>query len=532
MINGFFLFITGISLFLFGMLKLSSFMQQIFGAKMRAYIKFSVKNPFYGLIMGIITTILFQSSAATTLLTIGIVSAGLISFFHSLGIILGADIGTTLTVQLVVWKFTSIAPLIIFFGASLMFSANEKWKQTGESLFYFGLIFFGLQLTADATAPLKENSFFINLFRHTDNPLVGISIGTLFTAIVHSSAIPISIVTIMGHQGLITIDSAVAIMLGANIGTTITAILGSIAANINGKRSAFTHLFFKVVGVIVCLAGLPAFIIFLQKLSSSIAQQIALGHFLFNVLLSVIFMPFLKPISILIEKIIPGKDNTLPLWPEHLDSKLLSRPDDALLCVKKELSREIILAHKMFVDSSSLLIKFSKTKKMDIGYIELIVDNLLAEIVKYLWNISCEQLSPSLSKKLFSYSKTVYEIERIGDRSTNLLELAEEKQKRRTIFSNTAQEELKEINTLVMNNLDDAASLIELKDKMKISMIFERNRRVKICVKNATEKHLERFYQKVCIAEAGPIFVDVLVNLEKISNHCQIIAECIHEIEE
>ena len=140
-------------------------MQQIFGAKMRAYIKFSVKNPFYGLIMGIITTILFQSSAATTLLTIGIVSAGLISFFHSLGIILGADIGTTLTVQLVVWKFTSIAPLIIFFGASLMFSANEKWKQTGESLFYFGLIFFGLQLTADATAPLKENSFFTNLFR-------------------------------------------------------------------------------------------------------------------------------------------------------------------------------------------------------------------------------------------------------------------------------------------------------------------------------------------------------------------------------
>jgi len=243
-------------------------------------------------------------------------------------------------------------------------------------------------------------------------------------------------------------------------------------------------------------------------------------------------MPFLKPISILIEKIIPGKDNTLPLWPEHLDSKLLSRPEDALLCVKKELSREIILAHKMFVDSSSLLIKFSKTKKMDIGYIELIVDNLLAEIVKYLWNISCEQLSPSLSKKLFSYSKTVYEIERIGDRSTNLLELAEEKQKRRTIFSNTAQEELKEINTLVMNNLDDAASLIELKDKMKISMIFERNRRVKICVKNATERHLERFYQKVCIAEAGPIFVDVLVNLEKISNHCQIIAECIHEIEE
>lgn len=532
MINGLFLFISGLALFLFGMLKLSTFMQQIFGARMRAYIKFSVKNPFYGLVMGIITTILFQSSSATTLLTVGIVSAGLISFFHSLGIILGADIGTTLTVQLVVWKFTSIAPLIIFLGVALLFSTNEKWKQTGESLFYFGLIFFGLQLTADATSPLKENRFFIDLFQHTDNPFIGIAIGTIFTAIVQSSAIPISIVTIMGHQGLITIDNAIAIMLGANIGTTITAILGSITANINGKRSAFTHLIFKVVGVIVCLAGLPAFIIFLQKLSSSIAQQVAFGHFLFNILLSVIFIPFLKPVSILIEKIIPGKDNTLPLWPEYLDAKCLSRPDDALFCVKKELSREIMLGRKMFDDSSSLLTKFSEVKKKDIGYIELIVDNLLTEIVKYLWNISCGQLSPSLSKELFSYSKIVYEIERIGDRSTNLLELAEEKHKRRTIFSDAAHEELREIIGLIMNNLDDAASLIESKDKMKISMIFERNRRVKICVKNATSKHLERFYQKVCIAEAGPIFVDVLVNLERISDHCQVIAESIHEIDE
>ena len=217
MINGLFLFISGLALFLFGMLKLSTYMQQIFGARMRAYIKFSVKNPFYGLFMGIITTILFQSSSATTLLTIGIVSAGLISFFHSLGIILGADIGTTLTVQLVVWKFTSIAPLIIFLGVALLFSTKEKLKQTGESLFYFGLIFFGLQLTADATSPLKENRFFMDIFRHTDNPFIGIVIGTLFTAIVQSSAIPISIVTIMGHQGLITIDNAIAIMRGAAV---------------------------------------------------------------------------------------------------------------------------------------------------------------------------------------------------------------------------------------------------------------------------------------------------------------------------
>ncbi|MEI6155415.1 MAG: Na/Pi symporter, partial [Deltaproteobacteria bacterium] len=290
MINGLLFFISGLALFLFGMLKLSTFMQQLFGARMREYIKFSVKKPVYGLIMGIAATILFQSSSATTLLTIGIVSAGLISFFHSLGIILGADIGTTLTVQLVVWKFTSFSPLILFVGGTLLFSTKEKWKQTGEALFYFGLIFFGLQLTADATAPLKENRFFLDIFHHTKNPFIGVVIGALFTALIHSSAIPISIATIMGQQGLITIENAIPIVLGANIGTTITAIMGSIAANIDGKRSAFAHLLFKLVGVIICLIALPAFLILLQQLSSSIAQQIALGHFIFNALLAVVFI--------------------------------------------------------------------------------------------------------------------------------------------------------------------------------------------------------------------------------------------------
>jgi len=532
MINGLLFFISGLALFLFGMLKLSTFMQQLFGARMREYIKFSVKKPVYGLIMGIAATILFQSSSATTLLTIGIVSAGLISFFHSLGIILGADIGTTLTVQLVVWKFTSVSPLILFAGGTLLFSTKEKWKQTGEALFYFGLIFFGLQLTADATAPLKENRFFLDIFHHTKNPFIGVVIGALFTALIHSSAIPISIATIMGQQGLITIENAIPIVLGANIGTTITAIMGSIAANIDGKRSALAHVLFKLVGVIICLTALPFFLILLQHLSSSIAQQIALGHFIFNVLLAVVFIPFLKPLSTLIEKILPGKETTLPLWPEYLDTKCLARPEDALFCVKQELSREILLARRMFTESLKLVTKFSEARKKDINYIELVVDNLQTEIVNYLWNISCGQLSPSLSKKLFAFSKIVYEIERVGDRSTNLVELSEEKHKRRALFSGSAQDELKEISTLTINNLDDAVSLIETKDTMRISMIFERNRRVKICVKKATEQHLERFYQKICLAEAGPIFVDMLVNLERISDHCQTIAECIHGIDE
>ncbi|MCX5811520.1 MAG: Na/Pi cotransporter family protein [Proteobacteria bacterium] len=532
MINGLLLFITGLTLFLFGMIKLSSFIQQLFSVRMREYIKIAVKKPVYGVCMGILATILFQSSSATTMLTIGIVSAGLISFHNSLGIILGADIGTTLTAQLVVWNVTSAAPVIIFIGGILLFLGKEKLKQAGEGLIYFGLIFFGLSLTGDATSPLKESKAFFDFFHGVKNPLIGVGIGIIFTGIVHASAIPISILIIMGQQGLITIENAMPIVLGANIGTTVTALMGCLAGNINGKRSAVSHLVFKCSGVIICLFFLPVFIMFLKQLSFSIAQQIALGHFVFNLFIVLIFIFFLKPFSAFIEKIIPGTDGALPLWPEFLDTKRLTSAKDALFCVKQELIREIVLTRRMLKESVSLITKFSTATKRDIMYVEMVVDNLQAEITKYLWNISCGQLTPALSKKLFAFSTIVYEIERIGDRSTNIVELAESKRARKAIFSDAALEELEEIEGLVTENLEDTSSLLEKRDEETIEKIFQRHKEVETCIKRATEQHLERFYQKVCLAEAGPIFVDILLNLERISYHCKTIAEHMAGLEE
>jgi phosphate:Na+ symporter len=531
MINSLLLFITGITLFLFGMIKLSSLMQQLFSARMREYIKISVKKPVYGVCMGILTTMLFQSSSATTLLTIGIVSAGLISFYNSLGIILGADIGTTLTAQLVVWNITSVAPVIIFVGGMFLLFGKEKLKQTGEGLIYFGLIFFGLSLAGDATSPLKDNKAFVDFFHMAKNPLIGVGIGIVFTGIVHASAIPISILIIMGQQGLITIENAIPIMLGANIGTTVTALIGSIAGNIDSKRSAVSHLLFKCFSVIICLILLPVFIIFLKQISPSIAQQIALGHFTFNLFIAAIFVFLLRPFSVLIEKIIPGTDGALPLWPEFLDTKCLNSAKEALFCVKQELIRETILAKKMLKESVSLITKFSETKKKDIMYVEMVVDNLQAEITQYLWNISCGQLTPELSKELFAFSTIVYEIERVGDRSTNIVELAESKHTRKAIFSDAALNELKHIEELVMENLNDTSSLLERRDEKSLENIFKRNKEVEINIKIATGQHLERFYQKVCLAEAGPIFIDILLNLERISYHCKTIAERIAGLE-
>ncbi len=532
MINGLFLFVTGLTLFLFGMIRLSSHMQGLFSGRIRSYIRLSVKKPFYGLLLGVVSTILFQSSSATTLLTVSIVSAGLISFFHSLGILLGADIGTTLTAQLVVWKVTNISPVIVFLGGILFFVGKEKWKSSGEAVLYFGLIFYGLSLIGDATAPVKENALFIRFFQEAKNPFIGIGIGLVFTAIVQASAIPIGILIILGQQGLVSLEGSLPIALGANIGTTATAILGSIVTNINGKRSAVSHVVFKLVGVIVCVIFLPVFLRLLKQLSPDIAQQIAFGHFIVNVLITIIFMFFLKPFSLFVEKIIPGTDQVLPLWPEFLDEQCLATPEEALVCVKKELGREIVLTQKMLITSLSLIHAFKHAKQRDISYIELVVDNVQTEITQYLWNVSCGHLTPALSKKLFAFSAIVYDIERIGDRSTNIVELAESKHKRNAIFSEPAEIELKEIGNLVLRNLDETVMLIELRDPKKIQHVFERHLQVILAIKAATEKHMERFYQKVCLAEAGPIFVDLLVNLERISDHCQIIAEHIRNIED
>jgi phosphate:Na+ symporter len=532
MINGLFLFITGLTIFLFGMIKLSTDMQGLFSVRMRDYIRFSVKKPIYGLLLGIASTIVFQSSSATTLVTVGIVSAGLISFYHSLGIILGADIGTTLTAQLVVWKITSISPVFIFVGGVLYFAGKERWKVAGEVTLYFGLIFYGLSLVGDATAPLKENETFVRFFREAKNPLLGLGLGLIFTGIVHASAIPISILIILGQQGLISIENALPIVLGANIGTTMTALMGSIVTNINGKKSALAHLLFKVLGVALCLVLFPFLVISVKHLSSSVAQQIAFGHFLLNLLIATVFIFFLRPFSRLVEAIIPGTDHPIPLWPEFLDARCLVNPEEALLCVRKELGREVMLAQRMLSTSLALVTEFSTAKQRDTMYLEIIVDNVQSEITEYLWNISCSQLSPQLSKKLFAFSSIVYDIERVGDRSTNLAELAESRHKRHAVFSEPANNELKEIGDMATKNLNDVAHLIENRNEEKIRVVFERHLQIVLAVRMATEKHLVRFYQKMCRAEAGPIFVDMLVNLERISDHCLVIAENIRDIED
>ncbi len=228
----------------------------------------------------------------------------------------------------------------------------------------------------------------------------------------------------------------------------------------------------------------------------------------------------------------PAEQEVIPLWPEYLHTKYLGEPRQALVCVRNELKRQIVLAEKMCREALEQFIKFRTSKQRNVMYMELVMDNLQAEITAYLWGISCGALSEPLTKQLFAYSSFAYDIERIGDRSVNLAELAEQKSKRKAHFTPAANEELHTIGTLVLENLNDAIKLVDEKNIDIIRIVMERERRIDVKIKNAIGAHLERFYKKMCIAEAGPIYVDVLVNLERISDHCRLIAQLTNDLEQ
>ena len=523
--KAFLLLCAGLVLFLFAMMQLSTAVQRLFTFRIRKYIKYVVRKPLSGLLTGVVTTLLFQSSSATTVLTVGMVSAGLISFYHSLGVLLGADVGTVLTVQLVVWKFTDFSPIFIILGGVLWLSRFPRWKVIGEVLFYFGLLFFGLSMTSDATAPLKDNETFIRFFRETTTPLIGFGIGLVFTAVVHASVIPISILVILAQQDLMTLQSALPIVFGANVGTTVTALMAGTIAGINGRRTAVSHFLFKLIGALACMITLHWFTAFLTGLPVTVPQQIVFGHLLFNLSVALVFIFFLKPFARAVERLIPGTEETLPLTPEYLDERRLNEPEIALDCVRKELEREMTLAEKMMVESTGLLDRYDKGKDRNIGYIEMVVDHLRRQIVRYLWKLSYRELTEPRTRRLFLYTAMADDIERIGDHAVNIRDLARAKHYRGVQFSQGGEKELRDIERLVFDNLYMARLLLDRSDLELVRRITDQEEEVDIKTREARENHLTRFYNRICQDEAGPIFIEYLVQLERVSDHCQNIAD-------
>ena len=531
-IKGILIIISGIVLFLIGMINLSSAVRKLIDVRIKAYIKYAVGRPLYGLLAGIFSTMVFQSSSASTALTIGLVSAGLISFTNSLAIILGADIGTTLTVQFVIWHFTDVSPFIISIGGLLWLTGREKWQTVGEMIFYFGLMFFGLDLIGNAVEPLKQSPVLIDMFTKAQNPLIGIGLGIVVTGMVHASAIPIRIMVLLAQQDLVSLENAVAVVMGANIGTTFTALLAGTVATRSGLRTAFSHLIFKCAGIGLCFLGFSLFIVILKSLSSDTAQQIALAHFLMNLLIVIIFIFLLKPFAALMKKIVPGDDEVLSIWPEYLDSKDIFNPQKALGNVHQELTRQAHLVQQIYLKSVKMIDDYKEAESKSLFYIEMVVKNIRKQTVRYLRKISAQKLSEQFSKQIFAYTTMTDDIERIGSHALCINKLAFQKADRRILFSFPGERELNEIITLVSHNFQDAVSMIDKPDIRKNTEVVEREELVDVKVKESRDKHLERFHKRLCDPDAGPIFVEMLLHLERISDLCNNLSEYMCEIQD
>ena len=522
---------SGIILFLVGMIRLSSTVRRMMNARIKELVRYAVDKPLYGLVTGVVSAIIFQSSTATTALTIGLVSAGLISFYSSLAIILGADIGTTLTVQFVIWRFTEFSPFFISIGGLLWLTRRGNWKTAGEMIFYFGLIFFGLDMISQAAAPLKQSPAFVQYFAMTKNPLYGIGLGMVITAIVHASAIPISILAILAQQDLVLLENAVPVVLGANIGTTVTALLAGTVANVGGKRTAVSHLVFKCGGVLLCLVGFPFFLDLLRGISSSVAQQIVWAHFLLNLFIVVLFIFFLRPFAALMNRLLPGEDNPLPVWPEYINRKDLINPVKSLDHVLAELQREAALVQIMFARTLNLMSHYEEGKNRDITYVEMVVNNLRRQIVKFLWKVSGRRLSTQLSRRVFAYTAMAGDIKSIGNHIQSISALIVLRASSKMKFSDCGEREVRDIIDLVERNLADASSLLTTFSVEKVQDVIRREEEIDVQVKEALDNHLMRFHKRECSPEAGPVFVEMVGHLERISDLCNNIAEYVRDLQ-
>ena len=526
------LFLTGLFFLLFGMVRMSDELQQVLGLRIRQWIKYLSKNPFCGIGLGTVATGIFQCSATTVLLAMGLVGAGLITFTNSLGIVLGADIGTTVTALLVAFKFTKIASYFIIIGIILWFTGRKTLQKWGEIIFYFGLLFFGLNIISQTITPLKANPVIMQLFQKPQSPLMGILIGFIFTVICQSSSATISILILFAQQGLVGLNTALPIILGANIGTTITPFLLSFRGGINARRTGLSHFLFKFIWITIAFFFLPVYTTFIQKVTPDIAQQIAQGHLLFNVFMTVFFALILVPFAKLVKKIIPGHEKIISTWVEYLDPRYLSQPALALEGIRKELERGACIVEKMYFKSLEVIRKFKTTTVQNVFYIEMVIDNLQAEVMRYLDKLPKSKLTRKEIADLIHFAVILDNIERTADHVVNLAKLGGHRIRTKVQFSKAGREEVKTISKAVAKNIRDIVLLIEGRDGDRAERVIKREEKIDQMIDVSKQNHIERFYQRAVSAADGPIFNDVLVNLERISDHCENIAEVFIERKE
>lgn len=534
-------FIGGLGLFLFGMEYMGEGLQKAAGPKMKKLLSILTSNRLLGVLVGAGVTALIQSSSATTVMVVGFVNASLMSLKQAVGVIMGANIGTTITAWIVsLGEWTSflkpsvLAPLCIAVGIALiMFAKKQGAKHTGIILFGFGTLFLGLDMMSDAAKPLRELEAVKNMFVVLgSNPILGILAGAGVTAIIQSSSASVGILQALALAGLVPWNSAIYIILGQNIGTCITAILSSIGANINAKRAAAIHFIFNFLGSVIF--GILAIVIFTfiaPGLGSQMIDvtQISIVHTIFNVVNTLLLFPFAGSLVYLAEHLVKGKNEAKAGELQHLDERLFETPSFAVENAVKEVVRMGEIAKNNMEVAMQALFEKNRDKVQEVFDTEREINELQNGINQYLVKLSNISLTEKESLRVTNLFHIVSDIERIGDHADNIAELATTMIEDDSKFSDEARKELTRINEMGIQCLETALKAYEVTDDRlaKKAMVLEDH--VDKLESNMRTNHIKRLVQKVCEPMAGIAFLDTLNNIERISDHASNIAQVVLE---
>lgn len=527
-----FTFLGGIGIFLFGIKLMGDGLQQAAGDGLRDLLDRFTTKPLMGVLTGIVVTILIQSSSGTTVLTIGLVTAGFMTLRQAIGVIMGANIGTTATAFIIGINISDYALPIMALGAFLIFFfKNHKANNFGRVFFGFGSLFFGLTLMGDATKPLRDAPIFIDLtLSMADNPLLGVAIGMIITIIIQSSTASVGILQTLFDQGAISLQAALPVLFGDNIGTTITAVLASLGASVAAKRAALVHVFFNVIGTVIALILFVPFLNLIEFFQTSLdlnpRMTIAFAHGAFNVANTIIQFPFIAALAWLVTKLVPGEDRVIDSKAVHLGEQFIRQsPSIALGQAKKEVMRMADLARAGIEEVYSYYKTQEKRHRDILPQIEEALNNLDKKITEYLVKISYHGLTDEDLRSHHVLMNTVINLERIGDHMENIMELVDSQIANKVKFSDEALKDLDEMFDLTLSTLKQSIEALDTDSIAEAEAVIVKERQIDEMERELRKKHIIRLNANQCTGTAGIIYVDIVSNLERIGDHAVNIAD-------
>ncbi len=525
-------FLGGLGLFLYSIKTMGDGLQQAAGDRLRFYIDKYTSNPFLGVLVGIVVTALIQSSTGVTVITVGLVSASLLTLRQAIGIIMGANIGTTVTSFIIGFKLGEYALPLIFLGTMfLFFTKNRTANNIGRILFGVGGIFYALNLISAGMSPLKDlpqfKEYMVTLGQ---NPILGVVAGAVITVLIQASSATIGILQGLYAGGFLDLKGSLPVLFGDNIGTTLTVILAAAGANVSAKRVAATHVTFNVLGTILCLILLGPFTSMIEYFQAllhlSPEMTIAFSHGAFNVSNTIVQFPFIGALAYFVTKLIPGEDEVVKYEPLYLDEQLIQQsPSIALGNAKKELLHLGNYAAKAFDLSYNYIIGLDE-KVAEKGHkTEEAINTIDEKLTRYLIRLSSESLSQKESEVLTNILDSSRDLERIGDHAEGLLNLTDYLQRKDVHFSEAALEELADIYQKTTAFIKDALDSVENNDIEKAQSLIERHKEINNMERVLRKTHIKRLNKGECSTQAGVNFIDIISHYTRVSDHAMNLAE-------